>query len=374
MPGMDFDFDSLSIHRPELAASYLGLLVAQPGRPLALFAPRRIGKTFFLDQDLTPAARKKGWYPVYADLWLQRGAPLAAINHALEEALDDATVPKSGAGRVAKTSVTKLGALGVSVDLGSAPERRKLPEAPELRFDSLIQRLHTASGKPILLMLDEAQALADGPNSEALAGSLRAVLHKRRAQVYAVLTGSSPDALAQLLASAGAPMYHFAQVLNFPPLGDEYLQALAEHYARIHRKARKLDLAALRQLFERLGHKPALLRDVVKAMSAEGITDVDRGFALYLADERHIAGWRALIDTLQPLERELAAAIAQGLAPLGAETRALIARLPGQGVPSVGKLRSAIERLRKLGVLTRSGAPQVEDPFLQAWLVGKPPA
>ena len=143
---MDFDFDSLSIPRPALAAGYLGLLEAQPGRPLALFAPRRIGKTYFLDQDLTPAARKRGWFPVYADLWLQRGAPLAAINHALEEALDDVSVPKSGAGRTAKTPVTRLGALGVSVDLGNAPERRKLPEAPELRFDSLIQRLHAATG------------------------------------------------------------------------------------------------------------------------------------------------------------------------------------------------------------------------------------
>jgi hypothetical protein len=229
-------------------------------------------------------------------------------------------------------------------------------------------------GKPILLMLDEAQALADGPNSEALAGSLRAVLHKRRAQIYAVLTGSSPDALAQLLATAGAPMYHFAQVLNFPPLGDEFLTALANHYGRVH-KGRKLLVDDLRHLFERLGYKPALLRDVVKAMSAEGITDVDRGFALYLADERHIAGWRALIDTLQPLERALASAIAQGLAPLGAETRALIAKLPGMnGEPTVGKLRAATERLRKLGILTRSGAPQVEDPFLQAWLLGKPPA
>ena len=52
--------------------SYLGLLASQPGRPLALFAPRRIGKTYFLDQDLSPAARAHGWLPVYADLWLQR--------------------------------------------------------------------------------------------------------------------------------------------------------------------------------------------------------------------------------------------------------------------------------------------------------------
>ncbi|WP_232351802.1 hypothetical protein [Inhella proteolytica] len=372
---MKADFDSVSIQRPELAASYLGLLASQPGRPLALFGPRRLGKTWFLDQDLTPAARERGWLPVYADLWLQRGAPLAAINHALEEALDDASVPAQAAGKLAKTPVTKLSALGVSVDLGAAPSRRKLPEAPELRFDALIQRLHAAAGRPILLMLDEAQALAEGSaaSAEALAGSLRAVLHKRRQQVHAVLTGSSPDALAQLLATAGAPMYHFAQVLNFPALGDEFLKALAEQYGRVH-KGRKPLLDDLRQLFERLGHKPALMRDVVKSMSAEGETDVQRGFAKYLADERHVAGWRALIDTLGPLERGLARAVAAGQAPLGQATRQQLGQLPGVGAaPTVGKVRAALERLRKLGVLTRSGTPQVEDPFLQAWLLGRPP-
>jgi hypothetical protein len=40
-------FDDLEVRRPELARSYLELLKAQPGRPIALFAPRRAGKTFF---------------------------------------------------------------------------------------------------------------------------------------------------------------------------------------------------------------------------------------------------------------------------------------------------------------------------------------
>lgn len=156
------------------------------------------------------------------------------------------------------------------------------------------------------------------------------MLHKRRAQVYAVLTGSSPDALAALLASTGAPMYHFAQVLNFPPLGDEFLLALQAQYARVH-KGRKPPLEGLHALFERLGHKPALLRDVVKRMSAEGL-DAEQGFARYLADEQHAAGWRALIDTLQPLERGIASVVALGLPPLGQETRELLGGAPqGRG-------------------------------------------
>lgn len=93
-------FDQVALHRPALAASCLALVDAQPGRPLAMLAPRRVGKTWFLGHDLAPAAgavRAAGTLPVYADLWLQKAAPLEAINHALEEALDDALVPANPA-------------------------------------------------------------------------------------------------------------------------------------------------------------------------------------------------------------------------------------------------------------------------------------
>jgi uncharacterized protein len=117
-------FDDVEVKRPTLAKSYINLLTAQPGRPIALFAPRRVGKTFFLDNDLTPMAKKAGLLPVYADVWLQRTAPLDAINHALEEALDDVTIPRSKVGKLAKTPVKKLGVAGASLELGEEPTRR----------------------------------------------------------------------------------------------------------------------------------------------------------------------------------------------------------------------------------------------------------
>ena len=51
----DITFDVIEVHRPELANLYLSSLKAQPGRLIALFAPRRVGKTYFLDIDLPPA-------------------------------------------------------------------------------------------------------------------------------------------------------------------------------------------------------------------------------------------------------------------------------------------------------------------------------
>jgi hypothetical protein len=60
-------FDDIENRRPELAMSYLTLLKVQPGRPIALFARLRVGTTYFLDDDLTPAAKKLVFLPAYSD-------------------------------------------------------------------------------------------------------------------------------------------------------------------------------------------------------------------------------------------------------------------------------------------------------------------
>ena len=364
-------FDDIEVRRPALAKSYLALIDAQPGRPLAMFAPRRVGKTHFLDHDLAPAARRAKWLPVYADLWLQKSAPLEAINHALEEALDDVTVPAGGLGRLAKTAVKKVGALGASLDLGDAPARRPLPAAPELRLDALVVRLSAAAGKPVLLMLDEIQALGDVPEGDRIIASLRAVLHKRRDILKSVFTGSSQVAMVRMLSTAGSPMYQFAQLLDFPVLGDDYLQALAEHFATVHPRKR-LPLPDLQRVFTRIGHKPGLMRDLVKALSAEGQTDVDAGVKRFLQDERQVAGWSALLQPLPLFERALLWVVAQGLPPMGRDTLDLLARTQGQR-PTVAKVRAAIERLRRAGLLAKGGsaAAAVDDPLFAEYLQGR---
>ncbi len=365
-------YDDIELRRPELAKTYLELIQGQPGRPLAMFAPRRIGKTFFLDRELSPAAQRAGWLPVYADLWLQKSAPLEAINHALEEALDDALVPAGAVGKLAKTVVKKIGALGVSLDLGDAPARRALPAAAELRLDALVTRLAAAAGKPVLLMLDEIQSLGDVAAGDQIIATLRAVLHKRRKVVAGVFTGSSQEAMARMLSTAGAPMYQFAQLLDFPVLGDKYLMQLAGHFAKVH-AGKALPLDELRSVFARIGYKPSLMRDLVKALSAEGHTDVLAGVKRFLLDDRQVAGWRALLQPHDLFERAVLWVIAQGQPPMGAQTLDLLARLLGTR-PTVAKVRAAIERLRRSGLLAKAGmgATRIDDSLFAEYLRGLP--
>ncbi len=359
---MSTSFDELEIERPELAASYLQLLQAQPGRPIALFAPRRVGKTFFLGHDLAPTAQAQDFVPVYADVWLNKRSPLDAINHALEEALDDVHIPASRTGRLAKTQITKIGALGASVEFGDEPTRRALPTDPALRLDTLVTRLAQDSGKRVLLMLDEIQTLGELASGNDVVASLRAVLQKRKQIVFAVFTGSSQESLSAMMSAAGGPMYQFAQLLDFPVLGEDYVMLLAAHFSQVH-PHKALDTAALARVFSYLGYKPALFKDLVKAMSADGITDVDLALARMGTDERHVAGWRALLESLSPLELAVVRLIAQESAsPLSQQALTLL-QAQNKSIPiTIGKVRTALSKLKLRGIVSKPfGRFSVED-------------
>ena len=364
-------FDDIVIRRPDLATSYLALLRAQPGRPIALFAPRRIGKTYFLDGDLAPAAVKDKFLPVYADLWLNRVAPLGAINHALEEALDDVTLPRSSAGKLAKTPVRKIGLLSASLEVGVEPVRRDLPESPELRLDALVSRLAAASGKPILLMLDEIQSLAQAQNGDAVVASLRAVLQKHKKNVFAVFTGSSQEALGAMMMAAGGPMYQFAQLLTFPSLDSEYLTLLADHYREVH-PTKSLDRAEMEKVFAHLGYKPALMKDLVKSMSADGLTNLQDGLKRYLTDDRNVSAWQGVFEQLAPLEQAVVVLLAHGVAPMAKDTLDVLAKIPGLN-STLAKVRAALNRMRQTGLLSKApkGSFQLEDQLFGDYIAGK---
>jgi len=359
-------FDDIQISRHALALAYLKLVAAQPGRPLALFAPRRVGKTFFLQNDLAPCASAEDYLVIYADIWLSRAQPLNAINHALEEAFDDLTVPRSRTGKVAKTDVKKLTIAGSGVEFGEEPKRRPLPDDPALRLDLLVSRLAEGSGKTLLLLLDEIQGLAEVPDGKNVVASLRSVLQTRKDQVAAVFTGSSQEGLAALMVAAGSPMYQFTQLVTFPALGDEFLIALQAHYRGVHRGREPL-LADLKRAFLKLGAKPELMRDLVKLMSAEGIVDVDDGRARFSKDERQLAGWRALFASLSPLERAVLYQLSQGRLPLARDTLVALQELLPSTNSSISKVRTALEGMHRSGVLEKpQGAYRISDALFEA--------
>ena len=99
----------------------------------------------------------------------------------------------------------------------------------------------------------------------------------------------------------------------------------------------------------------------------QGSTDPNEAFERLVRHERHIAGWSAILATLSPLDRAVLQLLADGHAPLARDSIATVRKTVRDATPS--KVRTALERLRRAGLVTSSARrSDIEDPLLLAFL------
>ncbi|MEG1055789.1 MAG: hypothetical protein RSF79_27535, partial [Janthinobacterium sp.] len=116
-----------------------------------LAAPRRTGKSTFLNNDLIPECIRRGWRPVYVDLWSDRhAAPAQLISGAIGTAL--ASFEGALARTAKKAGIEKINLLRtLSWDF----TRPQLPAGTTLA--QALSVLHQVSGQMVVLIIDEAQ-------------------------------------------------------------------------------------------------------------------------------------------------------------------------------------------------------------------------
>lgn len=148
------------------------------------------------------------------------------------------------------------------------------------------------------------------------------------------------------------------------------MERLADRFTQVH-PGKRLEVDALQRVFASIDFKPALMKDLVKAMSAEGVTDVNRALKRFLLDDRQVAGWRALLDSQPIFERVVLVMIAQGHPPLGRDTLARLGKAPGARA-TIATVRGALGRLEKAGILARprEGGYRIEDRLFAEYLAG----
>ena len=158
--------------RPDLAADLATQLQgramfgdAQNG--LFLAAPRRTGKSMFLQHDLRPALEDNHVLVIYVDLWSnQRRDPGELIAEGIALALADHQGVVARAARKARLeSVTIAGTLKIDTSKIGRPDGATLPQA--------LQALHRAAGKPVALLIDEAQHALTSEWGEAAMAALK---------------------------------------------------------------------------------------------------------------------------------------------------------------------------------------------------------
>jgi hypothetical protein len=298
--------------RPELARAYLATLNAGLITSTTIFAPRRTGKTAFLLRDLKPLAEAEGYTVVYADLWQTRQTPGAALVRALEEALEPHSLLEKIIARLqapvkalkakAEFAGTKLEG---QIELAS-DQKWEIADAA-LLLDALVAEL--TKRRPVLFLIDEAQALGRSKEGEEMARALRTTLTKHQTKLRMLFTGSSRTKLGHVFTNANAPLYSAASaVQDFPLLGDDFVDYIARRFKESTK--RKLDTPAAREAFELFGRRPEPLMETVLALMMSPTLTFAQAVSMQQVKlartENHEGTWNALDATERVLVRMFA--------------------------------------------------------------------
>ncbi|RZT36450.1 ATP-binding protein [Cupriavidus agavae] len=347
---------------------------------LFLAAPRRTGKSMFLQHDLRPALATRGCLVIYIDLWSdQRRDPGDLIAEGIAQALADNLGVVARAARKARVeSVTIAGTFRIDASKIGKVDGATLPAA--------LEALHRASGKPVALLIDEAQhALTSEAGEVAMAALKSARDQMNRPEQIAlmlVMSGSDRDKLLRLVNSNKAPFYG-SSIHQMPTLGKRYVEHVAALIAEQRPELAPVDHQTLLDAFQLFGERPqffhAAIGEALNPLEADqGERFERRVLARAMARrEQDAAQMRADFLGLRPLERAVlwrVLEVGRNFRPYDGEALAFYrAQCPGLAI-TAPKVQAALESLRdrtpSLVWKSARGEYSAHDAAMHAWFSG----
>jgi hypothetical protein len=354
--------------RPKLAQSLADRVLGQSR--IALFGPRQTGKTTLLREEVMPHIEERGAVAVYLECWADKTDPLGSINYAMQKALDTLKVSPKGLKRTARTPVRKIAIAGASLELGDEPKRTP-PASKFLLFDSLLTELLDETKKDIVLVFDEFQAVAHGPQADAVAAALRAALTQADKRVGAIFSGSSETMLLETFSRSKAPLYGFANPEPYPLLGEDFIGHVAKKYRLA--TARELDPAQALTLLQLLGSQPEPFLNAVGNTMSNPKWRLQDGLKAMLdpaARNKWTINWFALTD----LQRAALRLVFEQRLPTAAQSLEWLATQLQERKVQGSSVTRAIEALQAKGLVSRETDHRgrsfiVSDPVMVAWLM-----
>jgi hypothetical protein len=192
---------------------------------LFLAAPRRTGKSTFLQVDLRPELESRNVVVVYSDLWAdQKQDPGALISTAIGAEL------QKHLGFVARTA-RSAGLENVSIAGWLKIDTSKIGAIDGVPLTEALKALHSLAKKPVALIIDEAQHALTSTSGETTMMALKSArdqLNRPGAtNLMLVMSGSDRDKLLRLVNSTGAPFYG-SEIQRMPTLDTDFIMYVAD--------------------------------------------------------------------------------------------------------------------------------------------------
>jgi hypothetical protein len=183
---------------------------------LFLAAPRRTGKSTFLQSDLLPELESRDIVVVYCDLWAdQNRDPASLIADAIGAELSKQL------GFVARTAKA-AGLESVNIAGWLKIDTTKIGTVQGTTLSDALKAPHGLAKKPVALIIDEAQHALTSSQGEAAMTALKSardqINRPGAINLMLIMSGSDRDKLLRLVNTTGAPFYG-STIQKMPGLG-----------------------------------------------------------------------------------------------------------------------------------------------------------
>jgi len=220
---------------------------------LFLAAPRRTGKSAFLQNELRPALERTGRVVVYVDLWSDNSRnPGALIADAVAAEL------QKHLGIVAKTGKA-AGIDELNIAGWMKTDTKKIGKIDGATLTDALRALREMSGKPVALIIDEAQHSLTSDEGETAMTALKSARDQLNkpgdTRLLLVMSGSNRDKLLRLVNSNAAPFFGSA-ISRMPELDRDFIVHIAGLVERSYPRMVPIDVDTLWDAFQRLAHRP----------------------------------------------------------------------------------------------------------------------
>ncbi len=350
--------DPLYYPRDKLATRLVTSLSDGIAHAFTLFAPRRMGKTQFLLNDVTPIAEQAGFKVFYFSFMdIDSDTVAGRFQQALIRFTAGLTTKDKAKALLA--SVDKIAFMGASV---SVDNHATLPTTSDI-IDTLARAKH-----PVLLLLDEAQELARTDDTQGLIRSLRTGLDINKDRVKVIFTGSSITGLQTLFNDSKAPFFHFAHDIAFPTLG----KAFSDHLATIieARTSQSIDRDRFFQAFEQMSYTPLYLRTVAQDMILDPELSLETAVATRLSQLNDTGAYIRRWQGLNAIDRALLAQIASDVTSLYAKaTLERISEAVGTTITN-SQTQASVKRLGNKDLIAKdvNGDWIITEQAFKAWI------
>lgn len=191
---------------------------------LFLAAPRRTGKSTFLQADLRPELESRDILVVYCDLWAdQKRDPAALISEAIGAAITRVLGP------VAKTAKS-MGLDEVNIAGTLKIDTKKIGKIEGSTLADALRTLRQASKKSVALIIDEAQQALTSDLGESAMMALKSARDQMNQpgeiNLMLIMSGSDRDKLLRLVNTTSAPFYG-SSIQKMPDLGRDFIEHVA---------------------------------------------------------------------------------------------------------------------------------------------------